>query len=72
MKKKIIRFVAAALFSTCSFLLLGSLPIELCNSENTSHTEINNVNNDFSKALNFDFSELKEKNPLILLEFSVE
>ena len=72
MKSKIIRFTAVAAFTAASLLLLGSMPVQPVNSANHSNNELQKVNNSFKNAVNEDFFELQQKNPLILLEFAVE
>ena len=72
MKRKIIKFTAVTLFSGALLLLLGSMPIDKKISANEEACELNNINNSLNSAVNIDFSMVKQKNPLILLEFSVE
>ena len=72
MKRKIIKITAVTLFSGALLLLLGSMPINKKISEKQEPCELNNINKSLDCAVNVDFSVLKQKNPLILLEFSVE
>ena len=72
MKRKVIRFAAVALLSSTFLLLLGSMPIDRKNSTAKESCELKNINKSLNYAVNADFSVLQQKNPLILLEFSVE
>lgn len=72
MKRKIIKLAAVTMFSGAFLLLLGSMPIDKKISANEEACELNNINNSLNSAVNIDFSMVKQKNPLILLEFSVE
>lgn len=72
MKAKFIKFAAVSVFTAVSLFLLGSMPLRPSNAENNINHELQKVNNSLKNAVNHDFSELQQKNPLILLEFAVE
>ena len=72
MKSKIIRFTAVAAVAAVALLLLGSMPAPSKKSINHSNNELQKLNYSFKNAVNDDFFELQQKNPLILLEFAVE
>lgn len=72
MKMKIVRFFAVILFSSAFLLLLGSLPLSRKTAEKPESYELQKINKSANNALSSDFSVLQQKNPLILLEFSVE
>ena len=72
MKRKIIRFTASVLFSCALLLLLGSMPVDAKKADSNESCELKNINKSLENAANADISMLKQKNPLILLEFSVE
>lgn len=72
MKMKIVRFFAVILFSSAFLLLLGSLPLSRKKPEKQESYELQKINKSANNALTSDFSMLQQKNPLILLEFSVE
>lgn len=71
MTGKIIRFVAVSMFSSVFLLLLGSMPISSQQTNNES-CELQTINKTANNAIPTDLSQILEKNPLILLEFSVE
>ena len=72
MKSKIIRFTAVTAVATIALLLLGSMPVPTKSSIKHSNNELQKINTSFKNAVNDDFFELQQKNPLILLEFAVE
>lgn len=72
MIKKIMKLTFAAAFAGMFVLLLGSMPFDGQKNSQQQSYELQKINNSAKNAIYSDFSELQEKNPLILLEFSVE
>ena len=72
MKRKIIRFAAVTLFSCAFLLLLGSMPAEKKAAQNNECCDLKIIKKSLNSAVNSDISAIQQKNPLILLELSVE
>ena len=72
MNSKFIKLSFVLLFSAGLVLLLGSMPISEPAEPLPSEKELKKLEDAVETYLNLDISGVKQKNPQILLEFSVE